>query len=204
MVYSRTLMGDDVFERPSYSYSYDSSHGKKGKSSMIRMIAIILIVLGLGAFAVNAFFNSNSVPVEEEIALTPTPTDFIFPTDTPTPTPPPSTPSATPKLSPVVSPIDKATGLSRSSLKVDVQNGSGQVGVASKMAEVLKSFGYTVGQIGNASSYDYLDVSILVKSTKSAYIPLLKKDLETTYTVASTSATLSASSSADAVVIIGK
>lgn len=197
-------MGEEVFERPSYSYSYDATYGKKKNPRFLRLLAMLLILVGVGVFMVNTLFNSSSTSLEEEIALTPTPTDFVFPTDTPTPTPQPtSSPSATPKVSPTKT-TDPKTGLSKSALTIEVQNGSGQAGAASKIAEALKEFGYTIGKIGNADTYDYEDVTILVKQAKSTYLPVLKTDLGGSYTIASTAASLSASASADAVVIIGK
>lgn len=171
-------------------------------ASRVRIVAIILIVVGVGVFLVNMFWGTASKK-QDSVVTSPTPTDFPFPTDTPTPTLVAS-PSASITVKPTIATTEKTTGLDKSALTVDVQNGGGVVGAASKMAETLRSFGYTVGTIGNAPSYEYLDVTISVKSTKSTYLPILKKDLSTSYAIASSSATLSASSSADAVVIVGK
>lgn len=196
-------MEESTFQRPSQtSYTYDSSRKPKGKLKFFAILLIVLGILGLGAALVLGAFGGQQQ--EEVVEITPTPTEFVFPTDPPTPTATPeptASPTATPKAS---STIDKTTGLNRASLNVEVQNGSGTAGAASKMADFLKDLGYTVATIGNADNFEYVDVAVLVKSTKSTYLNLLKKDLATQYTVGSSSATLSASSSADAVVIIGK
>lgn len=185
------------YQRSDYSYGNNSNN----KWKLIRIVACILVLLGVGAFVANYFFFQKK-PAEVAVSITPTPTEFVFPSDTPTPVV--ATPTASPSAKPTVGAIDKMSGLNRADLLVDVQNGSGAVGVASKMADTLKNLGYTVGTIGNADAYTYQDVTVLVKSAKSKYLPLLKKDLSTSYTVASSSATLSASSPADAVVIVGK
>lgn len=166
------------------------------------LIVFIILLFALG-FGTTKFLGSKNAPLPTS---TPTPTEeFEIPTDTPAPNvspTPESSPTPTPK--PTVNPVDKATGLDRSDLSVSVQNGSGEAGVASKGSEVLKTFGYHVVSIGNADNYEYENVVIQVKEGKSQYLPLLKKDLATSFTIGSTSADLSASSSADAVVIIGK
>ena len=140
-------------------------------------------------------------------SITPTPTEYQFPTDTPAPNANPTTeagkPTPTPSTKPV-NPVDASTGLDRSTLSVEVQNGSGEAGVAGKGSDVLKSFGYKVIAAGNADNFDYQDAVIKVKSTKSNFLALLKKDLGFSYTVGSTSADLDSSSTADALVIIGK
>jgi len=69
---------------------------------------------------------------------------------------------------------------------------------------VLKSFGYKITSTGNADNYNYENVTIQVKSTKSNFLALLKKDLGFSYTVGSASADLSSDSTSDALVIIGK
>lgn len=136
----------------------------------------------------------------------PTPTDYIFPTDTPTPQQHEASLSATQSklvATPTLNPIDATTRLDKYSLSVLVQNGNGKFGSATEGSEVLKTFGYHVIGTENANNFDYQQTAILVKETKKQYLPLLQKDLSTLYRIGSSSATLSASSSADAVVIIG-
>lgn len=207
VVYSRgnnqSMEEASLQDSPFATHSYQKSSPKGSARKLFALIALVLVV-ALGIFGASKFMGSTQ---EEEVkgTITPTPTEIIFPSDTPTPefSPTPA-PSNTPTPKPTSSPVDKTTRLDRSDLSVAVQNGSGEAGVASKGSDVLKSFGYNVISTGNASNYNYEDVTIKVKSEKKAYLPLLQKDLEGSYTVNSATSDLSASSSADALVIIGK
>ncbi|MBI2430757.1 MAG: LytR C-terminal domain-containing protein [Candidatus Levybacteria bacterium] len=178
--------------------SFNPNPRKRSFRKLVSIIVFLLILGGIGYFGATAFFGGNS---EEESKIILTPTDAPTPTEEVTPTPEES-PTPTPK--PTASPIDTATGLDRSELTVEVQNGSGQVGAASRASDFLKSLGYRVIATGNANNFEYENVTISVKSEVSKYLSLLKSDLSSQYTVGSTSATLSASSSADALVIVGK
>lgn len=170
------------------------------------MILILIFLISIAFFGFKTYKSSS----KEEAVSTPSlsPTEIFFPTETPAPTvttTPTLNPTKLPTPSPrVVNPIDKSTGIDRSQLSVEVQNGGGVAGAASKGSEALKGFGYRISGIGNADNYDYENIVIRIKSDKSNYLNLLKKDLSVSYSVGSTSADLSASSSADAVVIIGK
>lgn len=167
---------------------------KKSRRSLFVIIILVAIIL----FGVYRLVSSvGQTPQQITPTITPTPT-LAFPTDTPAPTPDVSPTSSQPN------PVDKTSGIDRSSVSVMVQNGSGTVGAASKMSEVLKGLGYHVTGIGNADNFNYENTTIMVKPSGLKYATLLKSDLTNFYTVASTSATLSASSSADAIVIVGK
>lgn len=196
------VMEDSSFQSPVNQFNYSSDSPKK-PNKFIYIIIFLVIVLGF-VLIKNIFFGSQEQ--KEEATPTPVATEFQFPTDSPVPTETPAeekevTPTPTNK---VVNPVDSSTGLDRSTLEVEVQNGSGEKGVAAKAADVLKGFGYKISSTGNADNYDYIEVTIKVKSTKSNFLALLKKDLGFSYTVGSTSANLDSSSTADALVIIGK
>lgn len=193
-------MEDQAFPTPAIT-----KPPKNRKRFVYLLIAIVIVLIII--FAGNKFLGSKNN--KESSKITPTPTEFQIPTDTPEPSPtdePTSTPKPTntPTPRPSSNPIDKATGLDRSKLSVEVQNGSGEAGVAAKGSGILKDLGYNVTSTGNADNFDYSNVTVKVKSAKSDYFTLLKKDLSATYTVGSSSSDLSASSSADALVIIGK
>lgn len=94
------------------------------------------------------------------------------------------------------------SGLDRSLLRIRVLNGSGLPGAASGISSYLSGLGYTVVSVGNADSYAYRNVTVLVKSNKSSYAQFLKKDLQDK--IASVSASLSDSISSDAEVIVGR
>lgn len=185
---------------------------------LLTYLAIVLILLGVAIFAGSRFLGNSS---DEKITPTPAPTTVFEPSETPapttnatptpakssktTPTPAKTSASVTPKPTSVPgSSVDKATGLDRASLSVAVQNGSGVKGAASGTADDLKTLGYNVVSTGNADTFDYQNVIIKVKSSKAKYLPLLKKDLSGSHTIGESSSDLSASESADALVVIGK
>lgn len=162
---------------------------------------LLLLVLAFAGFKFLGSKGKSSPPPTP----TPTPTETITSTPTPTVTPTPTpSPSKTPTPKPTSNPVDSSTGLDRSTLTVSVQNGSGVAGAAAKASDFLKSLGYDVTSTGNADNENYQNVTIQVKNSKSSFLSLLKSDLSKNYTVGTTSANLSASSSADSLVIIGK
>jgi hypothetical protein len=181
----------------------------------IFILALFLIILGIVLFLGSRLLGTSGKDKAVESANT-APTAIIVPTDTPVPS---EEPSPTEKVSPTTSvtptkapgkttttpadSVDKASGLDRADLTVEIQNGSGTSGAASKMSTFLKDLGYTIGSTGNADNFDYQNITIQVKSTKSKYLTVLKKDISASYTVGDTSSSL-ASTTADAVIIIGK
>ena len=175
------------------------SSAKRYITVVVIIVVIVLILLGVFKFA----SNSGSKKIE----ITPTPTQEVLPTDTPTPevseTPSPTQkPTATPK--PSVNPIDKSSGLDRSKLSIHVLNGTSITGAAKKASDFLEGLGYNVVQIGNADNSDYAQTEIQIATAQNKYLDLLKKDLSVNYTIGNTSSDLSASESANVVVIVGK
>ena len=163
------------------------------------IFVLILIFIGFKNFGLSKKGSIDQGALVTTPTLSPTETSIPSPSDSPTPS---LTSTPTPK--PTINPIDKTSGLDRSKLSITVQNGSGETGVASKGTDVLKNLGYNVVGIGNADNFDYSNVSIQVKSAKSEFLDLLKKDLGFSYTVSSASSNLSNGFSSDALVIIGK
>ena len=195
-------MEDSSTQSPISQFNYQSPQSAGKSKKFLKLIIFAIIVIGLIWGIQKLFFGGSKE--EKTVAITPTPTEYQFPTDTPAPSPTGALePTVTP-TSKAVNTVDSATGLDRSTLSVEVQNGSGEAGAASKGADVLKSFGYKVIGTGNADNFDYQDTTIKVKSTKINFLYLLKKDLGFSYTVGSNSADLASSSTADALVIIGK
>lgn len=211
MLYSPLIMEEasplgTAFQQP----VSHSQQPKKRSWKKALLVLVVLALLGFGGYNAMAYFLGSGTPEQPKIEITPTPTIEEIqetPTETPTPEESPQ-PKADQPLAetarPTTSPIDKATGLDRRELSIEVQNGSGEKGVAGKVADFLKSFGYKISGTKNADNFDYTNVTISIKESSSNYLSLLKKDLNTEYTVGDTNSTLSASSSADAVVIVGK
>lgn len=196
-------MEDSSFQSPVSQFNYQSPQPVGKSKKFLKLIIFVIVLIGL-IWGVQKLFFGDSQKTKP-VAIIPTPTEYQFPTDTPasSPTGAVSNPTVTPTTK-AVNPIDVSTGLDRSTLSIEVQNGSGETGVASKGSDVLKSFGYKVIATGNADNFNYENTTISVKSTKINFLALIKKDLGFSYTVGTTSADLSSSSTADALVIIGK
>lgn len=197
-------MEDTSFQSPVNQFNYSSPETPKKPKKFIYFL-IFLAILVVFFFTKDLFFGSSKE--EEQVKITPTPTEYQFPTDTPAPSISPAEEAEDEDVTPTtkaVNPIDSATGLDRSKLTIEIQNGSGVTGAAAKASDALKGFGYKISSVGNADNSDYVDVTIQVKSTKSNFLALLKKDLGFSYTVGSTSADLDPSSTTDALVIIGE
>jgi len=196
---------DDALGQTSFGKSSNYFPASRKKSRRVIFITFIIIFIGALFFGGKSFLGSES---EKQDKSTITPTLAMQELESPKPTPVPTyatpEPTVVPTRKPTVNPIDQTTGLDKSTLSLEVQNGSGEFGAASKASEVLKTFGYHVVAVGNADNFNYENVAIKVKSAKSDFITLLKKDLGFNYTIGTASADLSASSSADAVVIVGK
>lgn len=191
----------NLSETPIAQREYAPSPSRK-KPNRALLLIIFIGIVGLLLFLGKTLFSRSNVKKEPQV--TPIPTieqTQQSPTEVPVTTAV-LTPTAVP--TPTINPIDKTTGLDRSLLSIAVRNGSGEVGSASKASDVLKSFGYHVVSVGNADSFDFQNLSIELKTTKSQYLDLLKKNLGLSYTIGSASANLSASASADAVVTVGK
>jgi hypothetical protein len=197
-------MEDSSFQSPINQFNYSASEMPKKPKKFVYVVILLVILVGF-FLTRNLFFKSAKQT--EQPTITPAPTEFQFPTDTPAPSVSPSEETDESDVTPTakaVNPVDALTKLDRSTLSVEVQNGSGVTGAAAKGSNVLKSFGYKVSSVGNADNDNFENVTIQVKSTKANFLALLKKDLGFSYTVGSTSADLDSSSTADALVIIGK
>jgi hypothetical protein len=145
-------------------------------------IGIIIICLLIGGTLMVATGKVKSFPSVKFMA-------------TPTPTP-----SQTPKATPTPTPLS----VKRADIKIQVVNGGGKVGAATKMKKFLEDKGYTVSGTSNADSYTFDKTQISVKSVNETFIPLLEQDLKDSYTLASSDATLTAKAAYDVRVTVGK
>jgi hypothetical protein len=73
-------------------------------------------------------------------------------------------PSITPEPSPTPTPVDIAT------YKINILNGSGKIGEASKVGDLLEEDGFSIDSTGNASRYDYQETIIQTKEEISEEI----------------------------------
>lgn len=112
---------------------------------------------------------------------------------------------AKPTLTPTAAPSPTPKPAQRGDISVQVLNGGGVSGAATKMKTFLEDKGYTVGDTGNTDEYTYDKTVVLVKAGNEVYAELLKTDLADEYTLeASASDTLASDSTYDAQVIVGK
>lgn len=186
------------------SYSGGSSKIRRRISKRFALFGIffviILLLLGSVVYFVtrsnsqekdtkSIILEENVQPQVTEEESTPTPEETEAPSPTSKPTPVPTTGSSNSQ---------------KASIKVAVQNGSGEAGVGGTAAEILRKAGYDVVSTGNADNFDYTDVNIQVKAAKKSALALLEDDLSADYTIGDTSSDLPADTSYDALVIIGK
>ncbi len=163
------------------------------------MILIILAIVIVGLFI--AFRNSQSSSEEDQITPTievqeeePTPEPTLEEDATPTPT---KKVTPTPKATPAQ--VKAATDM-----RIQVLNGSGEVGAAGQAAAHLKSKGYEFVETGNADDQEQEGVIVQVKASNSKYLNELLADVKEKYSSATAGNTLSSDSDFDAVVTIGK
>lgn len=208
MLYYGVNMDNNPFSEGTSSFGEPKKKSSKKRLFILILGIIVLIMVIFGGINFLGAKNQKS----SETKQGPTPTEFQIPTDTPTPKASaspavkvsPTSVAKTPTPKQTIGTVDKATGLDRAKITVEVQNGSGEVGVAGKMATYLRDLGYKIGATGNADNYEYRNVVVKAKSADSKYLSLIKKDLSASYTVGDASLDLSASSSADILVIVGK
>jgi len=188
------------------SYAGSSSRGQRKLPKRMLVFGglflVVLLLLGSAAYFItrekapeeDGVTASITLPEEDEVTETPTPTQEadVTPEDETTPT---RAPSKAPT----------GTGsTATSSVRITVKNGSGEAGVAGVAAEVLKEAGFTIASTGNADNSNYTDVTIQIKNSKKASLADIEDALSADYTVGDTSTDLPESTSYDALVIIGK
>lgn len=161
---------------------YQQSQEKNAKWLWLLIILIIIGALAFALFKGVGPFAKISPFVKKELA-TPTPEAFASPT--------------------LSSPSPDASEVDRAKPAVRVLNGSGVVGLATSVKDMLENLGWRVANIGNADSYDYEQTEVRLKEDFNSYQEALVKDLSDKYSVKVSSATLSSTDSADIEIIVG-
>src|SRR3990167_3125731 len=109
-------------------------------------------------------------------------------------------PTAGPKESePTVAPTPN---FKKEELKIKILNGSGTVGKATEVKDILKEAGYVDILTGNADNFDYTVTEIQIKKDKKAAFELLKNDLKKNISL-KTPTILDEDDAADVILIIG-
>lgn len=132
---------------------------------LFALTVLIALVIGFIAGGLYVYTtgmqNANSEEVEPEESL-----ESI------------ATPEPTPSPSPTPEPVDI------SELTVSVLNGSGVIGAAGNAENLLEDAGFTVGNTGNASRFNYTDTVIQVKEdVPQSVIDQLEETLSEDYSV---------------------
>lgn len=140
-------------------------------------VIVAAVIIGIGLLAVG---RGGFKIAGKKVQPTPAPTVAATPTPSPTPS------------------------IVKKDIKVQILNGSGKAGVAGAMKKLLEEKGYTVSGTGNAKAYTYTKTEINTKASPAGLGDAIKEDISGSYSVGSVSATLSASETVHAVVIVGK
>ncbi len=176
------------------SFSNYPSYGEKNgrRSHFVAIFFIILLVVII--ILVGLYFLGASKKGSLKLPPTAKPTHSASSGQAPTSAQ--QAPTATPTLTPTPVTLD------RSKLNIIILNGSGVAGAAQNISTTLSDLGYTVKSVGNATRFDYVGVTISIKTDKKAYLDMLKKDL--VKKAATITTNTDDTIKADAEVIVGK
>lgn len=110
--------------------------------------------------------------------------------------------SATPEVKSTATPTPKSE-IDRSTLKLQVLNGSGVSGLAGKAKTYLEGLGYKDVVVGNASVSNLTETTVSVKDSKKELLEAVVADLSKNYKVATKTDILPTSSKYDFVITLG-
>lgn len=156
--------------------SSDSSIKKKSYGPLYFIFLLLAVgaagIIFFGSEVKNLFFKGDRAEVE-------------------TTTPKASTGSTVPKAKEVTesgkneatSSAETAKQIDKSEFKVQVLNGSGEIGAAGSARDFLVAKGYNVVSVGNADNFNYSITTVRIKSSKKGVSDLLTKDLRERYDV---------------------
>lgn len=196
------IVPEQIMDEISYAGSSAPRKRKISRRLLIFGILVILILILLGSVAFFATRGEESTDDSASITLPEDESTSDF-NEEPTPEEEEASPTKSPTPSPTKT-TEEDSAEEEEGLRIAIQNGSGESGVAGKASEVLKSAGYTIASTGNADNFDYTGVTIQIKSSKKASLKALEDALSDDYTISDTSSDLSEGQSYDALVIIGK
>lgn len=155
------------------------------KTSYLWIIVPTALLVGALVGGLITYFSGIS-RLQGEVVSTPTPLVSTSPEVVAT-----ATPEAT-------------ANIDRSTIKLQVLNGSGVSGLAGKAKTYLESLGYKNVAVGNASVSNLTETTIAVKDDKKDFVKTISADLAKSYTLAKETETLPASSKYDFVITLGK
>jgi hypothetical protein len=175
----------EIESEPKLESDSEKSKEKKSYSAKTVIFVALITAVLVGALAGGIYVYLNGISQLE------TPQEESLPTPSVT-----ATPSATPTSSP-------AGEVDLSEFKVSVLNGSGKIGEATKVKNLLVKAGFTVSSTANAASFDFTNTVIQTKADVSdTVVEMVKEALKGNYTV-EVGDPLAASSTYDIVVTVG-
>lgn len=156
----------------------------KVNMGFLGIVVAVALIVALVTGALYVYFNGvNSLKTSPEATPEPTPTQAPIVTATPQPT--------------------AATLVELDSYKVSVLNGSGKIGEAGKVSDLLEEAGFVVTSTGNAPNFSFKTTVIQAKSTVNTQaIAKAEQALEGSYE-ASVGDPLDAKAPFDIVVTVG-
>lgn len=182
-------------------YTIRPVEGRSRKVIVFKTLLILFVVVFGSLFIIGAMNKKQKTTLPAVVINTPTITPL--PTSSVSAVLKPNL-TGEPYITSGLSSFDKSTNLDRSELQITVLNGSGEKGAAKQVSLYLEGLGYKIVKVANANTFTYRNLTIQVKRSKSAYVVLLKKDLQLNPIYASVSASVSDEISSEAEVIVGK
>lgn len=158
------------------NYEYQFSVKKSSNKITFMLIGLLLLIVLGGAF----FLRSRIENLVGNLQPTPTPAPVASVQPAPTPNP-----------------------LVKSEWSFEVLNGSGESGLAKKIAVKIQDLGYQVVKSGNADKSDYTQTQVFVRKDQLDKIDLVIADLRDVVKIASVAGQLQ-EGTASARIIIGK
>lgn len=164
--------------QPAGIYTQAGRSGGSKKKTWVLILVLIILIGGLGVIFRDKLMRKLGLS-ESQTASSPSPS-----------------------VAPVASPSATPIPITRSKYTVNVLNGTTKTGAAKTLSDKLKTLGYQIGTVGNASNSATPQTTVQVKNAQSDLANTLITDLAPDY-LASRAADLAPSAKQDADVIIG-
>jgi len=179
--------GAFIFHQENHDFSLLKEGVKISSKKSLSLPRITLpkkpVLLFLGSFLLSflIFIVISNLRINLKLPSIKRPEPTTIPTQTPTPTP----------------------SFKKEDLKIKILNGSGTVGKAADVKNILKDKGYGEIITGNANNYNYEKTEVQIKKQFVQISPTLKTDLKD-YLTSFKQSELESTSTADLMLIIGK
>lgn len=172
-------------EAKDWTPSEEDTEEIEEKPSKTKILLVIFVVAIIGLIVGGVFYYRSRVSKTET-------------TDQPEPTPTASEETPTPTEELVTEEVDY------SEYKVSILNGSGIIGEAGKVEDLISDLGFDSIETDNAESYDFQTTEISMKEdTPDAAISAIEELIGESFTVERTGTSLAENSTYDIIIIVG-